>query len=73
MRHLTKKPFKPGHKIFETRLFLRDSTTVASLGKKEHYETRVMSASGGVWYRVETERDMTGWELPPWRKCHFTM
>ena len=46
LHHIGNKAYKPVHKILETRLVIRESTTVVRTIKKEFYKTKAMSVHG---------------------------
>jgi len=46
LHHIGNKAYKPVHKILETRLVIRESTTVVRTMKKEFYKTKAMSVHG---------------------------
>ncbi len=46
LHHIGNKAYKPVHKILETRLVIRESTTVVRTMKKELYKTKAMSVHG---------------------------
>ncbi len=46
LHHIGNKAYKPVHKILETRLVIRESTTVVRTMKKEFYKTKAMSLHG---------------------------
>ncbi|MBW1792781.1 MAG: LacI family DNA-binding transcriptional regulator [Deltaproteobacteria bacterium] len=46
LHHIGNKAYKPVHKILETRLVIRESTTVVRTMKKEFYKIKAMSVHG---------------------------